>query len=198
MLVRLHPRPPFDSPFRVLEERASYSNIKKCLWCSEIKPIHDFSKNRSQKSGYDAQCKKCHAEYERRRLQSIREGTWKPTRKHRDVLDPIREPTVVEIAWAAGFLEGEGHFRRRVNSGLGAHGSEHASASQVHPEPLYKLQEYFGGTISKINREKWNIKNEIFVWHVSGERARVVMRTIQPFMSPWRQAQIGKALERNG
>src|SRR5439155_26696382 len=54
-------------------------------------------------------------------------------------------PTIRDLEWAAGFLEGEGAF--------GAYGNPprarypRVSASQVNPAPLLRLQQIFGGRI---------------------------------------------------
>ena len=106
--------------------------------------------------------------YMRRRLAELRAGTWKPTGMRRNVPNATRIPTEVDIAWVAGFLEREGHFRRSSTS-RDRYGTEHVSAGQVDPEPLCKLQEFFGGGIHKKKRRTWGL-NDILYWTVSGER----------------------------
>lgn len=109
----------------------------------------------------------------------------------RSVPNPTRNATAEDIAWAAGFLEGEGHFRRNFSS-KDHYGSEYVAAAQVNIEPLEKLQELFGGSISPKKRGKWGL-GDINEWRVCGERARVGMRTIGPHMSLRRSEQIRKA-----
>ena len=36
-----------------------FIGVKYCPKCSEIKPLHDFSKNKSMSSGYNYSCKSC-------------------------------------------------------------------------------------------------------------------------------------------
>jgi hypothetical protein len=110
------------------------------------------------------------------------------------VPNATRAPTEADIAWAAGFLEGEGHFRRAYGT-RDQYGSENISAGQVNPEPLLKLQELFGGSVKVKSRGKWAM-GDIFYWYVSGERARIVMRAVEPLMSARRREQIRKAFSR--
>lgn len=89
-------------------------------------------------------------------------------------------PTLRQIEWAAGFLEGEGTFEKcRVR------------ASQKQKEPLTRLKKYFGGTIT-INA--YDYLEPIYRWNISGSRARGVMLTLYRLMSPRRQKQIRKGL----
>lgn len=112
----------------------------------------------------------------------------------RNVPNATRIRTEVDIAWVAGFLEGEGHFRRSFSTN-DRFGTEEASAGQVNPEPLVRLQEFFGGSIHKKKRSKWGL-SDIFYWQVTGERARVLMRAIESLMSAHRRDQIRKASSR--
>lgn len=62
-----------------------------------------------------------------------------------------------KIAWAAGFIEGEGHVRYQP-SGNG--GCLILTASQALLEPLEKLTALFGGRIRrKWHKRKWDLKN---------------------------------------
>lgn len=104
-----------------------------------------------------------------------------------------RYATVRDIEWAAGFLEGEGHFRRQSNS------SERIQAKQVQREPLERLQAIFGGrvypTSHKKSRDMGKPWNDIWTWDVCGARARGIMMTIYALMSPKRQRQIVGAFD---
>lgn len=93
--------------------------------------------------------------------------------------------------WAAGFLEGEGHFRRNFSS-RDHYGSEYVAAAQVNIEPLQKLQELFGGSICTKKRGKWGL-GDIYEWQVCGERARVLMKAVAAHMFLRRSEQIRKA-----
>ena len=183
-----------QSEWCVAEVSPSYENLVTCLWCGQAKPQHEFSRSRRFKTGFAAHCRACHTAYERRRTAEIKAGTWNPTGQRTGVPNAVKSPSVVDIAWAAGFLEGEGHFRRSFSS-MDRYGSERVDAAQVNPEPLRRLQEFFGGSIELKERRK-DVHNDIFVWHVYGHRARTVMRAIEPFMSHRRREQVRRACER--
>jgi hypothetical protein len=88
----------------------------------------------------------------------------------------------VEVAWAAGFWEGEGSVAEKV-----------ANASQVNIWPLRRLKKLFGGTISTNARRdprRLDVSQPIWQWHISGPRGRDFMEAIYPYLSPRRQAQI--------
>lgn len=178
----------------VMESPTSYDGWCRCTWCGEDKPQNEFVRSPRYSSGYSSRCKVCHAAYMRRRLVELKAGIWNPTGMRRNVPNATRIPTEVDIAWAAGFLEGEGHFRRST-SARNRFGSEVVSAAQVNPEPLYRLQEFFGGGIYAKKRSKWGM-NDIFEWKVSGERARILMRAVEPLMSIRRREQIRGAFSR--
>jgi hypothetical protein len=94
----------------------------------------------------------------------------------------------IDIAWAAGFLEGEGSFTCRGNTVT-------VTASQVQPEPVYRLQRLFGGKLYHYTQA--NPKHSPFIrWHLFHRDARGLMMTIYPLMSPKRRQQIVKALAR--
>ena len=99
-----------------------------------------------------------------------------------------KRPTMRDIGWAAGFLEGEGSFQRVK--------SESVRASQLQREPLNRLQQMFGGTIGS---HKWysNRRGPVsgFFWSCHGSRARGIMMTLYALMSPRRQEQIREALD---
>lgn len=107
----------------------------------------------------------------------------------------IKSPTLLDIAWAAGFCEGEASFGFY---GPKERGSERVSIAQVNKEPLQKMLDLFGGNISFSSRQKdrdLGIKNnDIFQWYLNGARARGFMMTVYSFMSLKRRNQIKKAL----
>ena len=89
-----------------------------------------------------------------------------------------KTPVIIDLAWAAGFLEGEAAFN-----------GQRIVATQKFIEPLTKLQHHFGGRIRQGNGRKSPL---IFVWTVSGARARGVALTLFSFLSSRRRAQIKK------
>lgn len=97
-------------------------------------------------------------------------------------------PTLRDLAWAAGFLEGEGTF-------LKAGRTHTVAVHQVNIEPLERLQQLFGGSISLLRKKLKNPKhNDIYYWQTFGARARGVMMTLYSLLSQKRKAQIRKAL----
>lgn len=98
-------------------------------------------------------------------------------------------PTVKDLYWAAGYLEGEGHFTKRR--------SEMAMAESTDEEPIIRLFELFGGTkYSKQLRPGGTAKKLTrYVWRVHGSRARGVIMTLHMLLSPRRRMAISKALE---
>jgi len=95
-----------------------------------------------------------------------------------------RHPTVRDLEWAAGFLDGEGCF------GINNSNSERVSATQDSPQLLRRLQLLFGGTVSPAHR-KPKSSNQ---WTVYGTRARGVMLTLYTLLSDKRKAEIAQAL----
>jgi hypothetical protein len=92
--------------------------------------------------------------------------------------------TSLNIAWAAGFLEGEGSFMQSRTT-------PYLECCQVQLEPLQRLQAMFGGTISfyerKSNNPKWS---DYHRWTLYGNKAAGVMMTLYTLMSPKRQDKI--------
>lgn len=127
---------------------------------------------------------KTEAHRERMRTNRITYG--RLGREDKKTIRSSVNPTVSDLHWAAGFLEGEGSFRPNG-------GSTDVQASQVNIEPLMKLQRLFGGSIKKRQGQKINY-SDFYLWFTSGPRSRGVMMTLYILMSKRRQAQIDKAL----
>lgn len=93
------------------------------------------------------------------------------------------KPSIRDLAWAAGFLEGEGSFFAQEGK------YAQVTATQVQLEPLERLVSMFGGRV-------WHRKSRgprcspTGWWRVSGSRARGVAMTLFAFMSPRRKDQI--------
>lgn len=96
-------------------------------------------------------------------------------------------PTIRDLEWAAGFLEGEGCFSSR--------NSEKVQVAQVSSEPLSRLKKIFGGHINYLPGR--GNSRDYFTWSVSGSRARGVMLTLYSLLSGRRQRQIETALAFN-
>jgi hypothetical protein len=89
-------------------------------------------------------------------------------------------PDKSEIAWAAGFYEGEGW------AGVVAR-SCRVTIGQKEDWCLERLRRYWGGTID-------HPKNHVGMWRVSGTLAQNLLRAIYDDLSPRRQAQADRAL----
>lgn len=99
-------------------------------------------------------------------------------------------PTKSELAFAAGFIEGEGSFH--LQGKRGRRTNFVVSVSQVQREPLDRMKLWFGGSICRCegqNRKnpKWSV---YFRWQLTGERARVLVDELRKWLSPRRRAQI--------
>jgi hypothetical protein len=99
----------------------------------------------------------------------------------------VSRPRVRDIAWAAGFYEGEGTCNYVT-------GSQHVIVNQVEREPLERLQQMFGGTIRPIkahhhSKPSWR-------WGAHGPRACGVMLTLYGLLSKKRQHQIRQVMQR--
>jgi len=99
-----------------------------------------------------------------------------------------KSPTLRDLEWAAGFLEGEGSFSHQLGH------SEAIYCRQVNPEPIHKLQDLFGGVIAqRLPGDRFG-KQVQLEWHITGARARGVMMTLYPLLSKRRKEQVKKAL----
>lgn len=100
----------------------------------------------------------------------------------------------MDIAWAAGFFDGEGYvgIARRRNKWTRKRDNTVqqydyytlvAKVGQVVEEPLLKLQQLFGGTITKTPRNllkpKWH---QIRTWELQGETAENFLVSIRPYL----------------
>ena len=101
--------------------------------------------------------------------------------------------SVRDIAWAAGFLEGEGCFGDN-------HGSPVIAASQVQREPLERLIINFGGSLhhysANHNQRKYSYGGAIWMWRICGSKAAGMMMTLFSLMSPKRRIKIRNILKR--
>jgi hypothetical protein len=97
----------------------------------------------------------------------------------------------IDLAWCAGFLEGEGSFViNKTTIGV--------TCAQVQREPLERLQKLLGGTIYSRRHKRTDKPNwtpEFFVWCIYGKNAAAIMMTLLAFMSPKRWTQIIKCMD---
>ena len=97
-------------------------------------------------------------------------------------------PSLRNLEWAAGFLEGEGSFSPLDTTG----GTVRVRAVQVNPAPLHRLADFFGGSV-KLTTAVAGKRSPIHYWQVCGARARGIMLTVYLLMSAKRQSQIRAA-----
>lgn len=89
------------------------------------------------------------------------------------------KPTKADLAWAAGFIQGEGHIQLKPVF--------HLVVSQVELWPIEKLQTLFGGSVGKQAMSSLSTKS-LHRWLVCGARGKGVIMTLLPFFSPRLQA----------
>lgn len=87
-----------------------------------------------------------------------------------------------ELMWAAGFIEGEGCFSYDTSPTITV------AQDTKNTEPLYRLQEMFGGSIGPART--------CLQWRMYGMSAVELMYLLRPHMSKKRQHQIDKVLAR--
>jgi len=84
-----------------------------------------------------------------------------------------------DAAWAAGFLDGEGHF------GISLRGDGRANtvvaATQVDPRPLLRLKEFFGGSLSNCIRGS---RGGYYQWSLQGNtKVERLLLAVRPYLS---------------
>jgi hypothetical protein len=94
---------------------------------------------------------------------------------------PSIVPSPVDIAWAAGFIEGDGHIGRNSTTA-------EIDITQLQRWPLEKMASLFGGSIGLVHKQGVN-KKTYNRWRVTGQNARVLARLIYPYLSPEKQIQ---------
>lgn len=98
-----------------------------------------------------------------------------------------------ELAWSAGFLDGEGNFRfQKINRRSGYSQLQlHIQAQQVHREPLDRLQRALGGRVNGPYGPYQKNQQKTYSWNISGyDEAKRAIMALLPYLSPikWDQA----------
>lgn len=101
-------------------------------------------------------------------------------------LHPKSHPSMCDIAWAAGIIEGEGTIDSTP--------SERVTAVQKDPWLIQRLKRLFGGSVRK-RISKGFKEGDVYVWMLCGPRARGFIMTTFSFYSPRRKAQAKAALK---
>ena len=96
--------------------------------------------------------------------------------------------TAEQIAWVAGFLEGEGYFELK-KQGKSAP-TMRIGAGQVNKEPLERLQILFGGRIHKRTQDP-SVRRSWWGWELNGRDACLRLTLlIEPWLSENRKERI--------
>ena len=103
---------------------------------------------------------------------------------------PVQSPNSLDIAFAAGFYEGEGSIQRIGSPQSTAEGSTLVIVGQKNREVLDRLREFFGGSVGESIR-----KDGIFYYlRITGVLARGFVLTVYKFLSRHRRKQIRECL----
>src|SRR5881409_2724264 len=104
-------------------------------------------------------------------------------------------PTIRDVAWAAGFLDGEGHFGTTTVNRNGCN-TQQITARQNEREPLDQMARLFGGRVAYVSQRSNKLARApgIWSWGVYGGRARGLMLTLYPLLTARRKLQVETAL----
>lgn len=100
-----------------------------------------------------------------------------PKRKFYENHAPTPPTSATDLAWAAGFMDGEAMVTYRSGTAV-------ASVSHCHLPTLQHLCDWFGGSIryhESPNPRRKSVRPG-FQWSVSGPHARAMLGMIRPFM----------------
>jgi hypothetical protein len=92
----------------------------------------------------------------------------------------MKEISVADAAWAAGFLDGEGSFGIHLRSESQGF-TITVAATQTVERPLRKLQELFGGSVSVDRGVRFGSKT-LYRYGVSSKKAAFLLHTIRPYL----------------
>lgn len=100
--------------------------------------------------------------------------------------------STLDIAWSAGFLEGEGCFMITKMGKMKNSALIRVIVGQVQKEPLERLQAMYGGKVHLTTTKG----RPMYRWETYTRRSVQIMMTIYPLMSPKRKSEIERCLER--
>lgn len=86
---------------------------------------------------------------------------------------------VEDVAWAAGFFEGEGHINVQIRGGKSYIA---AVVSQVYREPLDKLEKVFGGKVRGPYGPYSGNRRPHYQWSAYGSSALNFLNDIMPYL----------------
>jgi hypothetical protein len=98
--------------------------------------------------------------------------------------------SLTDIAWSAGFMDGEGSMTLVRDSRRDAHDRRNdtlrprMNGYNTNPEPLFKLQSMYGGTVRPVAR-KSRPRNQkaAWVWSIANLRAIEAAEIMSPFLT---------------
>ncbi len=167
-----------ESPFQSPKTRHTYWRCR-CA-CGVTRCVQAVCLLNEDPAHASRSCGCLRRETARSTMSRLRASGRKTGKENWDTIRAAQSPTLADIAWSAGFIEGEGCFS--------SHNTCTVSVAQVQREPLERLQRFFGGSISaRLGKGR---KHGLNVWRVSGARARGVAYTLYQMMSPRRRRQI--------
>jgi len=108
--------------------------------------------------------------------------------------------TISELAWAAGFFEGEGCIQisksiRRLKRAT-PHYSLGVEVSNTNPIPVAKFQQLFGGSVNERKGNSFRNRATIYRWNLSCGKASQFLRAILPYLTfKAEQAKLGIAFQ---
>ena len=94
--------------------------------------------------------------------------------------------TIEQLAWAAGFFEGEGHVQiskslRRIDR-YSPHYTMNVEVANTNPLPLHQFHSLFGGSIYERKQSKLPNRAKLFRWSLSGNAASGFLKAISPYL----------------
>ena len=90
-------------------------------------------------------------------------------------------PTEVELAWMAGFFDGEGHVRIQKHSARGSYMLS-ISAVQAHAAPLEIFVKKLGGTLKRRLMPYRGKLRVLWTWQTSSHAAQVALELMLPYL----------------
>ncbi len=101
----------------------------------------------------------------------------------------------IELAWCAGFLDGEGYFQSYRQTSKVVKMRYRICATQVARFPLDRLQAALGGKVRGPYGPYSGNRQAHYQWIVEGDEARSATDILMPYLCPVKIEQARKALE---
>ena len=97
--------------------------------------------------------------------------------------DTTQAPADHDLAWAAGYLDGEGCFliNSHTYKGRRVPGGPVVTVGSTQLPPLVRMHELFGGSI-RLGRAKSARHKPAYYWSIHGDSQRAMLSLVEPFM----------------